>query len=146
MYVFLDAGELFSFGGATEGQLGHKELVNISEPKKISAFEEKFVVSINSGPFHSVATCVGSSTSSSESLGRLDVYIWGKVGKFKDYAPHMIESLKRKCLLNVSCNIKTTVAIISKCQISLFGEIFNGTKFFLKRFKRNSTLPSKSSI
>ena len=42
------------------------------------------------------------------------MYIWGKVGKVKDSTPHIVESVRNKSVLELSCNFKTTVVIVGK--------------------------------
>lgn len=123
-------------------------MVNLAEPKRLSAFEGKFVVSVSCGPFHSVAACMGSASTSSDSVGRLDVFVWGKVGKLKDSTPHMLESLRKKCVLNISCNMKSTVAVISKIHFRLQKKKFLFFLFSLKinRFKGNSFFTFGTSV
>jgi serine/threonine protein phosphatase PrpC len=101
-------GEVLTFGGGSEGQLGHKDMKNIAEPKIVSAFDQKIVLSIACGPFHTIAVCA----SNTDSVGRVDTYVWGKAGKLKNPNPHVIESMRNKSIMEISCSLRSTVALI----------------------------------
>ena len=60
---------MFTFGGGSEGQLGHKEMRNIAEPKAVAELQQKFILSVACGPFHTAVTCISNARTSSDSLG-----------------------------------------------------------------------------
>lgn len=125
------AGQVFSFGTGSRGQLGHGTIENATEPTLLEALDGVLVKSIDCGGWHSVAISYSG-----------DLYIWGwnesgqlglpcaqqyaNVKPLKDVEtvcclPKVVEFPEEKLIESVSCGTRHTAVLTDDAEVWTWG-------------------------
>jgi alpha-tubulin suppressor-like RCC1 family protein len=110
-FAITESGELFSWGSANKGALGHEEYLDEESPKFVRSLVGKLrVVQISCGEAHALAvTQSGPYSWGWNSCGQLGL------GHVNDCSvPQQIEALKGMEIMSISCGAAHSCAVVCK--------------------------------
>jgi alpha-tubulin suppressor-like RCC1 family protein len=113
-----DRGQLYSFGNATYGQLGHGTTDEQLQPKQIAYFESRNVIQVSAGSAHSA--CI---------LDNGEIYcfgsgIYGQIGnneKSHALLPTLVKSLRGDAGKEVACGVNHILALMDSGKVYSWG-------------------------
>jgi len=121
--VLTTNGRVFSWGRGDDGRLGHGDQAYKYVPKPVISLRSKEVVRITCGSYHTAAVTKS---------GKL--YTWGggmygKLGVGNEQGssiPVLVDKLRDKCVINVACGSRHTVALTKSSDVYSWGDSENG--------------------